>query len=179
MNDKKVTCEHCKNQELFPHTDMYIQLTGKDKNIKKYWHFDCWEFKCKEVKEMDELYQTIKEIHGYPSLPQGLFVYLHNLRNGTIKLNKNEIKKFKEGVPFPVIKKAYEMNRKKIQWAKNNKKFKKTISELMYGFRIIESNINDAFKEMKRKETEEDMYVNPEHSYSEYEVEPLKKFPKS
>ena len=53
------------------------------------------------------------------------------------------------------------------------------MSELMYGFRIIESGINDAFKEIKRKEAEEDMYVNPEHSYSEYAVEPLKKFPKS
>lgn len=179
MKDKKVICEHCKNQEAYPETDMYIQLTGKNKNVKKYWHYDCWDFKCKELQELDELYNTIKEIHGYPSIPPAFFVYLQNLRNGTIKLNKKEIKKFKEGVPYPVIKKAYEMNRKKIQWVKGNKKFKQTISELMYGFRIIESKINDAFKEMKRKEAEEDMYVNPEHSYSEYEVEPLKKFPKS
>jgi len=179
LKNKTVTCRQCKKKEIYPQVDMYVELAGRNKDSEKYWHYDCWEFKCKEQKELDDLYNTIKEIHGYPSIPPALFVYLQDLRNGTIKLNKNKIRKYKEGVPYPVIKKAYEMNRKKIHWVKGNKTFKQTVSEFMYAFKIIESKINDAFKEMRRKEIEDDMYVNPEHSYSEYEVEPLKKFPKS
>lgn len=177
--NKNVTCKQCGKKELYPKTDMYIESNEKNKQRKIYWHYDCWEFKCNEQKELDELYNTIKDIHGYPSLPPPFFVYLQDLRNGTIKLNKRKIKKYKEGVPYSVIRKAYEMNRKKIHWIKSNKNFKQTISELMYGFRIIESKINDAFKEIKRKEREDSMYVNPNHSYSDYKVEPLKKFPKS
>lgn len=177
MKERDVTCKHCKKKS--PKSTMYIQLIGKEKKTKSYWHFECWEFKSNELKEWDELYNTIKEIYGYPNIPPAFFVYLQDLRNGTIKLDTRKIKKYKEGVPYSVIKKAYEMNRKKIHWVRSNKKFKQTISELMYGFKIIESKINDAFKEIKRKEAEDEMYVNPDHSYSEYEVEPLKKFPKS
>lgn len=179
MKNRSVACRLCKKKEVYPQIDMYVELTGKENKTKKYWHHNCWEFKCNEMKELDDLYLTVKELHGYPTVPPAFFVHLQDLRNGTIKLHDKKIKRYKEGVPYRVIKKAYEMNRKKIQWVKSNKKFKQTISEMMYVFKMIESRINDAFKELKRMEAEKDMYVNPDHSYSEIDVEPLKKFPKS
>jgi len=158
---------------------MHIHWAGTEKKRPMYYHHECWEFKNNEVKELDELYNVIKEMHKIIDVPKAFFVHLQNLRNGTITLHGKEIKKFKKGVPYHIIKKAYEMSRKKIQWAKGNKTFKSSISELMYGFKIIESKINDAFKEIKKQKIKENLYVNPDHSYSDYEVEPLKKFPKS
>jgi hypothetical protein len=177
LTDRNVICRHCRKKS--PKSQMHCELTGKEKKVRKYFHHECWEFKCNELKEWNELFNTVKEIYGYPDIPKGFISILQKLRNGTITFNKKEIKKYKKGVPYSIIKKSYEMNRKKIQWVKNNKNFKKTISEFMYGFRIIESRINDAFNELKRIEAEKNMYVNPDHSYSDFEVSPLKKFPKS
>jgi hypothetical protein len=186
LRNRKVKCRFCQIAETFPETDMYVELCGKEGKTKKYWHYDCFEKekvkreKTKvELEEWDSLLETVKEIHDIEKVSLNLIHALQDLRNGTERFRKYKKIGYKQGVKYPIIQKAYQMSKKKIQWAKKNKKFKDTTRELMYCFMIVLDKISDAKKELQRLKKLEDLYVNPNHSYSEFNVEPVKKFPKS
>jgi hypothetical protein len=187
LRNRKVKCRFCQIAELYPEKDMFVELAGKHGDTKKYWHYDCYEKelvrreKTKvETDEWDDLLNTIKEIHDIDVVPTDLITTLQDLRNGTERYREHKKIGYKQGVKYPIIKKAYEMSKKKIQWVKGNKKFKNTKGECKYCFMIVREKISDAKRELKRLQKIEDTYVNPHHSYSEFNVEPIvKKFPKS
>jgi hypothetical protein len=179
VKNRSVKCSLCKKRETFPKTDMYVEWTGKNKNVPKYWHHECWEeskeeleFIKNELQELDDLSNTIKNIHNLEKIPNGFYVYLQDLRNGTVKLGKSKMKKYKEGVPYNIIKKAYELSKKKIHWSKHNVNFKSDMSELVYGYKIMDSKINEAVKELKRLEDQQNFTIDLTNFN-------LKKFPKS
>lgn len=185
MRNRKVKCRFCQNEETYPETDMYIELTGKESKTKKYWHFDCFEKEKirrekvnEETRKWDMLYETVKEIHDAENLPKDIICALQDLRNGTKRFRSQVQIGYKKGIEYPIITKAYNMSRKNIEYARNTKNFKDTKNEMKYCLEIVKDKISDAKKEIKRMKKLEDTYVNPFHSYSEYEIEPVKKFPK-
>jgi hypothetical protein len=182
VRNRSVKCSACKKRETFPKTDMYVRWTGRDKNVPKYWHHECWEkarpkiesreeFIEKELKTLDELIIVIEEMYNI-KVPKYFYTILQDYRNGSIKEGNKKFVKYKDGVPFPVIKKAYELSRKKIQWSIHNIKFKNDIAKLNYGFKIMDSKINEAIKELKRLEDQQNFTIDLTNFN-------LKKFPKS
>jgi hypothetical protein len=184
MRNRQVKCRFCKIAELYPETDMFVELGGKHGTTPKYYHFNCYESELerrkeadKEQKEKDELNDLIKEIHNVKIINKTIWQLITDLRNGTERYQKGFKKKYKKGFNYKVIKKAYEMNRKKISYYRANKTFKDLNAEMKYCFMIIRDKINDAEKEIKRLEKIDKTYMNPSHSYSERNVEPVKEFP--
>lgn len=183
-------CQICEKEETYPEVDMFKELKPNTTNRYRYWHYECFEiekkdreFKKIESDELDELWELIREIHslnaikGTKKIFNELFCLIQDLRNGTERFMNYQYH-YKKGFKYSVIKKSYEMNRKKIEFYRRNKQFKDTKAELKYCFMIVRNNIMNAFKEMKRLEKVDNTYVNPHHSYSEFNVEPSKKFPK-
>lgn len=184
-------CQICAKEETYPEVDMHRELRpNSDKNYR-YWHYDCFEqeiknreFKESERLELDELWNLVKEIHslkgveGSKKIFSELICLIQDLRNGTERFYTGYKYHYKKGFKYSVIKKAYEMNRKKIDYYRKNKHFKDTKGELKYCFFIVRNNVMDAYREIKRLEKIKNTYVNPNHSYSEFNVEPSKKFPK-
>jgi hypothetical protein len=165
-----IKCQYCESKELWQDRDKMIieqkiSESGKTKNL--YYHKECYpkelkkrEMIAKELKEKDELDRVVKEIYNCKySLPPRFWELINDLRNGTIRYVKGSkvIKKYKKGVPYPVIKEAYLMSKQDIEWARLNKNFKTLDQELHYGLKIIQSKLNDAYKKLKRNEQIQEM----------------------
>lgn len=133
----------------------HVTSTG---NIQKLnIHKDCYpkylkekEFKEKEAKELDHLVEVIIEIHG--GIHQRFYPFLQDLRNGTVLLGRNKRKKYKEGYPYPLIADTYLYCRESIEYWKKNKEFDSLLSELKYGFMIVNDKITVVKKKNEKKE---------------------------
>ena len=184
MRNRKVKCKICEKEETYPETDLYREHRSPSSKSYYYWHYECFpqeienrKFKEIERQELDDLYNVVKEIHDTKVVHKEIFGLIQDLRNGTERYYTGYKKHYKKGFKFSVIKKAYEMNRKKIDYYRKNKKFKDVRGEMKYCFFIVRNNITDAYRELKRLEKIDNTYVNPNHSYSERNIEPVKDFP--
>lgn len=203
MKNRIVTCKHCKNKEKYPQVEMHVVDLNVEGKKPKYWHLDCYEIYLKEQqkkekqeererrkkdienKKWDNLFETIKEIHEIPkeivsteTFPKEIIITLQDWRNGTERFSSNRKIRRKQGIEYDVIEKAYQMSRKQIHWARKNKQFKDIKNEMKYCLAIVRNKLIDAKNEIKRQKELAELYVNPHHSYSEVEVEPMKEFPK-
>jgi hypothetical protein len=135
--------------------------TGMAKN--NYFHPECYpkhlekqDFLLKEREQKDELNETVKKIYSLKfDLPHRWWELIADLREGTNRYQKFWKKKYKQGVPFNVIKEAYLLSVQNIEWARLNNKFKTTDQELRYGLIIMQGKVNDAFRKMKTREQQD------------------------
>ncbi|OME54057.1 hypothetical protein BSK59_15865 [Paenibacillus odorifer] len=161
-----VTCQFCK--ETVPYIERHTlsneaKVTNKGKTLNKYWHHECYpkelarrDILLKDQIEKNEMNETVKKIYNLKfDLPKGWWEYIADLREGTNRYQKFWKKKYKEGVPFSVIREAYIMSVADIEWARMSKKFKSIDQELRYGLMIMQGKVNDAFRKMKTREQQE------------------------
>lgn len=170
MAGRVVKCQHCNGtvpwgekdtMEIISKTTVNEE-TGKSKTLNKYYHKEeCYEkhlkrqsYIDKEMKEKDELNEVVKSIHGLIHSPKDnrFWTMLEDLRNGTNRFEKFWKKRYREGIPYPVIKEAYLIAKGDIEWAKLNKRFTSTEVEMRYCLLVAGGKINDAYRKIKRTE---------------------------
>lgn len=155
----KTKCRFCdlKDTER-EQMEVEVYQTASGNVQRKYFHKDCYpkylkdkEFKKHEQDEMDKLIETIMQIHQISNMPHQFYPFIQDLRNGTVLFGKKK-KKYKEGYPFSLIEKTYQSCRESIEYWKKNKQFESTMSELKYGWAIINDKINVVKKKEEKKE---------------------------
>lgn len=148
--------------ELMEVKEIYSETTKKTK--REYYHKgQCWDkfqeqeqFIKKEMQEKDELNMTIKNLHNIKyQIPSRIWEMIQDLRNGTNRYEKFWKRKYKGGVPYPVIREAYLMSKDDIEWAKLNRRFPTVEQEMSYCLRIIQKKLNDAHKKIERSRQSE------------------------
>jgi hypothetical protein len=165
----KVLCQVCreKSEKSTMIVEEKVAQEGNKKGEvkRKYYHpGECYEkflkdkeFKEKENMELDSLYSVIKEIHSMDIVTSTFFgSYLQPVRNGNFKLGRKTIKR-KEGIPYPIIEKAYKLAKPNILYAKNNKMFDSAINELKYCFAIVIDKLPMAIKQLKMEKRKEEI----------------------
>jgi hypothetical protein len=155
---RKFKCFHCK--ELIDSEPIKVSKTSKDglKTVNKYIHMKCHEellekeaFLKQEKLELDELCTFVKRVHNISfSLPKRFFYYLQDVRNGTVR-GKHGEKKYKDGIEYNVVKKAYELAKNDIEYTILSKNFIKVEDEIMYCFAIARERINDIMRSEQQK----------------------------
>lgn len=140
---------------------------GTEKILKKYFHLECHKqfikdkkFKEAENNKWSSLYEFVKSIHNLNVLDGRMIEQLQDLRNGTIKLpNSNKkIKKYKNGVGYDIILKAYQESIDEINYWKKAKQFDKKYGEFAYCLSIVKSKINDVFENEKIIKKQEETF---------------------
>lgn len=155
---REVKCQVC--QQKTPMDQMEKIQKG---STNKYYHSECLQkhlkhqaFIDKELKESDELWEVIKDIHGIVMMPSDFYAkWIQRLRNGTITEKGRLVKKYRQGVPYVVMKDAYLLCRKDIKYHKTTKNFESDMQELIYCFKVVLSKINDAYARQARKAKQE------------------------
>lgn len=168
---KTIKCQICNLNELFSEKeekmDYFETFTDSGGRRCKYCHKgECSDkykkkidYNKKENKEKDELNKVIRDIHGLQdtkdkkhTISSNYWQMVQDIRNGTERYKVNYKKKYKQGVPYSILKDAYLMARKDIEWAKLNKQFRTTFSELKYCLLIAHGKISDVYREKERNE---------------------------
>lgn len=151
-------CQWCREKDV----DENMVKIKVGKQNKRYHRENCYdlylkdqEFKKKERKELDELVETIKELHGIEIMPRQFFSYLQDVRNGNEFFGRVGQKKQKKGYSYKVIEETYKFCSDSIKWALNNKDFKNSLGMLKYTLAIIRNNIAQVNEVVKRKELQE------------------------
>lgn len=152
-------CQQCKNkspkEEMVVH--VHVANTGTKKNMN--FHEECLEiylkekeFKDKEQKELDEFYDVLKRIHNLDVIPSNFFRdYIQPLRGGFFKSGK-KTKRYKEGIPYSVMKDSYLFIEKTVEYYRKNKEFKGSLDFLKYTFSIMVDKMPMAKKKKKQEE---------------------------
>jgi hypothetical protein len=163
---RQVKCQQCEVKQPLDETMTFIEkVSDSGRTTKKYFHIKCldkYEEKQaildKEKAELDELVTVVGEIHELPKpdpemnyeLPRGWYHVIQDWRNGTQRYTRNFKKKYKKGIPYPVLTEAYKLSKDTIRWSKMDKNFKDTQQEMRYALVVVNSKINDAMKKQLR-----------------------------
>ena len=139
---RTVKCQRCGISDTVK-DDLEFELVGEKKPQKKYYHKSCYQehlkdkaFKEKERKELDELIEVIKDIYGAKVIPNNIYPYLQDLRNGTRFFGKRDYK-YKQGYSYELIKETFEYTSETIQYWNARKDFNGLTSALRYGLAIV------------------------------------------
>lgn len=145
---------------------MVIDYIGKQ---KKRFHHNCHkqyledqEFKRKEKEELDDLVETIKEVHNIEIIPNQFYSYLQDLRNGNELFGRIGQKKSKQGYTYMTIARTYEYCRDSIDWARNNRDFKGTLPMLKYTMAIIRDKISQVDYRIEREQHKREVEIATE-----------------
>lgn len=171
-----VKCFKCKEQgekELMVCVEKgtgKFNKNGTEKKIRKYFHQDCHheflleqELKEKELKELDALYMYLLKLHSIELLDGRMMEKIQDLRNGTIKINNNKIKKYKQGVPYSLMLDTYKYLSSTIDNILRTMYFQAKWNEFSYIFGTMVKSINDMKKFEKHvQEINEKPTVNVE-----------------
>lgn len=156
---RRVKCRYCEQTDS---SDlMTFELHG---TVKKYYHVDgCYQKHLERQKiidieqaELDDLAKYIMTLHNVNTLPSSHYVMLQGLRNGEVYKRGVKAKKYKDGIPYIIIKKTYEYCSKDIKWAIANKSFTGMKGELMYGLSIVYDKINYVKKQEQKKKSQKE-----------------------
>jgi hypothetical protein len=156
---KEVMCQQCKSKS--PKEEMVIHVhvtsTGNKKNMN--FHEDCLkvyltekESKDKEQAEKDEFHEVVKRIHNLDVVPPNFYRdYAEPLRGGFFK-SGNKVKRYKEGIPYSVMKDSYLYIEKTVEYYRKNKEFKGSLEFLRYTFTIMVDKMPMAKKKKKQED---------------------------
>lgn len=151
MAPRLIKCQYCTKVDSLKEA----MVRGK----KGFYHPQCYELFEKEQKqreveltEWDNLYNHILKLHNLEILPTPFIVRLQELRNGTMTLNGKKLKKYKQGVKYSAILKAYELSESKIKYALNTKHFETDIQALNYCYMIMVNEINAAYERLRTQQ---------------------------
>jgi hypothetical protein len=104
-----------------------------------------------ENKSYIELCEYIMKIHNKKTLPNLFYIYLQDLRNGTIRQKGIILRKTKIGVPWNDILNAYKYCEEKIKKVISTMNFNNDLGEVNYCLAIVKSNIDKA-KQRKQQQ---------------------------
>lgn len=146
-------CQWCK--EYGNIDEMIYILQGK---TKKFYHQNCYqeylkdkEFKAKERQELDELVEVIKKVFGVKRLPNSVYPYLQDIRNGTQFFGKYNYK-YKNGYSYKLIAETFDYCEYVIQDSIRRKGFNDFMTAFKYGLAIVVNKL--PFVERKKQEAE-------------------------
>ncbi|MGG4105241.1 hypothetical protein AAXB25_15090 [Paenibacillus lautus] len=195
MAERYVKCQFCEQTVPYKERDTLtkeeVKVSSKGKTANKYWHNECYpkelakrEFLLNEQKQKDEMYETVKKIYNINFSPsKSWWEMIADLREGTNRYQKFWKKRYKQGVPYNVIREAFLLSMHDIEWARMSKNFKSLDQEMRYGLMIMQGKVNDAFRKMKTREQQskineameqvhiEDMKDNREVSFKKKQQE--------
>lgn len=165
MAKRTVKCQWCKVSDT-PKDQMIAEYTGKSKRAK-YFHKNCYEeylkdkeFKEQERRELDQLVEVIKEIYGVKKLPNSVYPYLQDLRNGTEFFGKRGYK-YKQGYPYSLIAEAFDYCSETIQYWLSVKSFNSFMSAFRYGLAVVIDKL--PIVEQRRKQREKNRELIEKH----------------
>jgi hypothetical protein len=122
---------------------------GTEKKIRKYFHNDCYqeflheqEIKQQDLKELDDLYKYLVNLHSLTVLDGRMMEKIQDLRNGSIKINGKKIKKYKQGVQFSKMLDTYKYLSEKIDYILRSMQFQAKWNEFSYVFGTVVNNLN-------------------------------------
>jgi hypothetical protein len=147
-------CYKCKEKS---EKDVMVCIeSGKEKITRKYFHYDCHteflqqqESKQLDLKQWDELYHYLKNLHSLEVLDGRMIEKVQDLRNGTVKLNGKKVPKYKQGITYLTMLETYKFIEQRIDYIKNSTQFQTKWNEFSYIFGTMINNIN-TIKEMER-----------------------------
>ncbi|EJW14111.1 hypothetical protein M5X00_26185 [Paenibacillus alvei] len=168
MAERYVKCQYCGQTVPFKERDTLaheVKVSSKGKSVNQYWHHECYpkelekrEFLLNEQKQKDEMFETVKKIYKINFSPsKSWWEMIADLREGTNRYQKFWKKRYKQGVPFNVIREAFILSVADIEWARMAKNFKSLEQEMRYGLMIMQGKVNDAFRKMKTREQQSKM----------------------
>lgn len=147
---KEVICVVCKqknNKEKMRYIKSIKRYVHHGKCYKKYVEHK--RFKEKENQELTDLVETIKEVHGIKVIPRQFFSYLQDLRNDSVLFGKLK-KKYKQGIPYPIIAATYKYCESDIRYWINKKEFDNILNELKYCLAIVKNKIDIVDRKMQK-----------------------------
>jgi len=141
-------------------TGKYNQ-NGSEKKLRKYFHSECYknhlkdkEFKEKEIKELDELYQYLITLHKIDALDGRMMERIQDFRNGTIKVKNQKIKKYKNGVTYSKMLQTYQFIEDKLKKVHEYKHLEPGWQEFTYFFGTMVNSLNEVQHVMKKQAKE-------------------------
>ena len=137
---------------------------GTEKMNRKFFHKSCAEeiekdkaFKQKEAKEFEDLYEYLKELHNIDALDGRMIERIQDFRNGTVKVQNQKVKKYKEGVTYKAMLDTYRYIGDQIERILHTNNFnQRKWNEFAYIFGTMVRNLNDVQVMLKQKQKEED-----------------------
>lgn len=179
---RKCKCHFCKNEITVDEAIIYKDIRLKTPKEFKFCSNECiekykieMEFKTQEKQDFAELCDYITLIFNQNYIPNGFFVMLNDLRNGTIRKNGIVITKNKQGVKWNEILITYKYCEDKIKWSLDNKEFKSDIAKLNYCLAIVKNNIDKAIFNYKKEINNKNMNTkNIIENNTDYEYKPRK-----
>ncbi|MCY9737540.1 hypothetical protein M5X17_27945 [Paenibacillus alvei] len=173
---RSVKCQACGDKSQINQMECEEHVTASGNKTRKYFHKGvCWQkrlehkaFLEKENLELDELVETIKQVHNIDMIPQGIYPLLQDLRNGEYGFGQRK-KIYKEGFTYSLISDTYKFVEKDIVWAKKNKSFDGLGQELRYCLAIVKDKILKVKKKKEQiaRQVEADMLKEKQRIQSE------------
>ena len=137
-----VKCQRCEVKDT-DRKEMLFEIVGEKNKIKKYYHEHCFqehlkdkEFKKHEAGELDKLVEVIKQIYGIKTVPNPVYPYLQDLRNGTKFFGKNDYK-YKQGYEYSLIAETFDYCSETIEDSLRRIPFNGTTNAIKYGLSIV------------------------------------------
>lgn len=150
-------CQRCRLDDTHV-DDMKFELVGIKNPQKKFYHEKCFEkhmklkeFKEQERKELDILAEKIKEIYGLKQIPNTIFPFLQDLRNGNKFFGKYDYN-YKKGYPYDLIAETFEFCASTIEYWNGRKQFNGATHAIRYGLAIVCDKIHIVDERRKKKE---------------------------
>jgi hypothetical protein len=156
---KEVMCKQCKKKSSKEEMVVHVHETSTGNKTKMNFHEECLvvylkdkEFKEKEQQEKDELNEVVKRIHNLEVVPSNFYRdYVEPLRGGFFK-SGTKVKRYKEGIPYSVMKDSYLFIEKTVEYYRKNKEFDGSMGFLKYTFSIMVDKMPMAKKKKKQEE---------------------------
>lgn len=154
---RKLKCQRCGVADT-EKDDLEFELVGEKRPVKKYYHKTCFEehlkdkeFKAKEREELDKLIEVIKNIYGVKLVPDSVYPYLQDLRNGNKFFGKFDYK-YKQGYTYDLIAETFEYCSDTIEYWNGRKSFNGFSGALKYGLAIVCDKLSVVEQRRQRKE---------------------------
>lgn len=151
---RKYVCYICRNKDT-DESMTIVKVSGQNRRVHIKNCHDIFiqeqEFKAREKKELDELVETIKEIHDIKIIPNQFYPLLQDLRNGNELFGRIGNKQYKQGYRYSTIRQAYIENEKDIKYWIGKKDFTNALGMLKYTLAIIRNNVDKVSKSQVNK----------------------------
>lgn len=150
-------------------------------NSNLYFHEECYsdyleelEFKANEVKERDELNETLKDVLMRPQFGTYIWTLIQAVRNGEeigLVSSRKKSQRYKEGVTYSKLNEAFKYSKDDIQYILRTKNFDNNIAEFKYALQLAISNLVKVEGREERLERTKKQKEALARAYEPYEPE--------
>lgn len=158
---RTIKCNKCGISDTIK-DELEFELVG-EKQLKKYYHKGCFQehlkdkvFKAQERVELDKLVEVIKDIYGVKLIPNGVYPFLQDLRNGNKFFGKHDYK-YKEGYTYDLIAETFSYCSDTIEYWNAKKSFNGFSHALRYGLAIVCDKLSIVEQRRKQREKQKQL----------------------